>query len=219
MAKSRLSPLQLEALRALTGVEPPWTLTGGGALAGAWLGHRETRDLDLFWRDRESLGELPDRIEDRLRAAGLTVVARERTPAFVRLEVARGSQRTLVDLVADPTPWIEPAVEVTVDDLCVRVDISHELLVNKLTTLLSRSEIRDLVDVRALVAAGGDLDRALADAPRKDAGFSSVTLAWVLEQLPVRALGVGSNLGAEEVAALDAFRNALVVRLKRSSRP
>jgi hypothetical protein len=40
----------------LAGITPPWTLTGGGALAGVHLGHRETRDLDLFRRNRGELG-------------------------------------------------------------------------------------------------------------------------------------------------------------------
>jgi hypothetical protein len=39
------------------GIDPHWTLTGGGALAGVHLGHRETRDLDLFWRSRPELVE------------------------------------------------------------------------------------------------------------------------------------------------------------------
>jgi len=42
------------------------------------------------------------------------------------------------------------------------------------STLLERSEIRDLADVKALLDAGGDLDAALRDAPTKDAGFSPV---------------------------------------------
>jgi hypothetical protein len=33
-------------------------------------------------------------------------------------------------------------------------------------------ELRDLEDVRALLESGGDLERALADAPLKDGGFS-----------------------------------------------
>lgn len=42
----------------------------------------------------------------------------------------------------------------------VRVDTLREIAANKICTLLSRSEIKDLVDLRALV----DLDRAFADA-------------------------------------------------------
>lgn len=43
-----LSPLQWRILRALAVEDPPWSLTGGGALVGFHLHHRETRALDLF---------------------------------------------------------------------------------------------------------------------------------------------------------------------------
>jgi hypothetical protein len=62
-------------------------------------------------------------------------------------------------------------------------------LVKVLTGRVAHAWKRDLEDVRALLDAGGDLVRALADAPRKDPGFSPVTFAWVLEQLPIAAMG------------------------------
>src|SRR5207247_7289633 len=61
----KLTPLQRRILRVLASLQPPWTLTGGGALAGIHLGHRETRDLDLFWRNRseEHTSELQSRVD------------------------------------------------------------------------------------------------------------------------------------------------------------
>jgi hypothetical protein len=83
---------------------------------------------------------------------------------------------------------LTPAQLAFVGDEVILVDAPHEILVAKLSALLGRSELRDLEDVRALLAAGGDLTGAIADAPRKDAGFSPPMLAWVLEQFPVEAL-------------------------------
>lgn len=54
-------------------MEPAFTLTGGGALAGVHLGHRTTRDLDLFWRERAKLDDLADRVSERLLDQGLAV--------------------------------------------------------------------------------------------------------------------------------------------------
>jgi hypothetical protein len=68
------------------------------------------------------------------------------------------------------------------------VDTPCEILANKLTALLSRWAVRDLVDVRALLDAGGDLSRGLEDAARKDSGFSPPTLAWVLSTQPATGL-------------------------------
>lgn len=45
---SRLTRFQSDVLEAFFRREDRFFLTGGGALAGYRLGHRETRDLDLF---------------------------------------------------------------------------------------------------------------------------------------------------------------------------
>lgn len=177
--ESRLSPLQVRVLGLVGGLG--CTLTGGGALVGFYLGHRETRDLDLFLHDARTLGTFPREVEARLVGAGLSAERLQTAETFVRLRVSDGDEVLPVDLVADPVPVIEPPVELLPGLL---VDTRHEILVNKLTALLSRWAVRDLVDVRALLDAGGDLSRALSDAPRKDGGFSAQTLAWVLDSTP-----------------------------------
>jgi len=65
----------------------------------------------------------------------------------------------------------------------IRVDAPQEILANKLCTLLSRSEIRDLVDVRALEAAGYRIEDVWAAAQAKDRGLTPAQLAWVLSQI------------------------------------
>src|SRR5687767_3419782 len=47
----RLTPLQKAVLRAFFARERGFHLTGGAALAGYYLGHRRTDDLDLFALD------------------------------------------------------------------------------------------------------------------------------------------------------------------------
>jgi hypothetical protein len=173
----RLSPLQLEVLRRLADFGPRWTLTGGGALAAIHTRHRGTRDLDLFWPEREELGQM------------------------------------VLDLVADPGAPVERPRAVDVEGASILVDTAHEILVNKLCALLGRSEIRDLEDVRALLATGGSLERALRDAPRKDLGFSPLTLAWILREMPLARLAGAGGSGAEETARLDAFREELIIAL------
>lgn len=196
---SRLSPLQHRIIETLAGLG--WTLTGGGALAGFHLGHRETRDLDFFWRGRTSLGHLPDDVIGRLRAAGLTAERQQTAETFCRLLVGDGGDSLPVDLVADQAPQIEASQEVAPG---ISVDTPHEILVNKLTAMLSRWAVRDMVDVQALVEAGGDLERALHDAPKKDGGFSPETLAWVLDTT------VATRAVPLELAA---FKELLIKRL------
>lgn len=216
--ESRLSSFQWRILRVLAGTEPSWTLTGGGALAGIYLGHRATRDLDLFWH---SLSQLPNTypIVERLQNAGYDVVPLRTSPTFVQLRVSDGKEVTVVDLVADPVPTIETPQVVVIEDLQILVDTPHEILINKLCALLSRSEYRDLVDLEALITNGLDWKRALVEAERKDGGFSAATLAWVVHDLPLRALGRAAGAEETQIKELLVFRDRFVLELAALSRP
>ena len=91
----------------------------------------------------------------------------------------------------------------------IAVDTKHKILVNKLCALLHRSELRDLMDIAALVAAGGDLARALRDAPRKDGGFSALTLGWSLSNWRVAEAAGAAGL-EDRADELEAFRQRLL---------
>ena len=82
-----------------------------------------------------------------------------------------------------------------------------------------RKELRDLRDVRELLQTGGDLERALADAPRKNGGFSPLMVAWILRGLSVHDMAPVGELSAEETAELARFRDELVARLTRAAAP
>ncbi len=208
-----LSLVQRRALCSLASLSPAWTLTGGGALAGAWLGHRETRDLDLFFHGLSALGAATSGAVAALRATGLEVEIVRSEPTFAELRVHDDTGSVVVDLVAEPVPNVEPPRSVQIDGVAIRVDSPHEILVNKLCALLGRSELRDLVDVRALLDAGEDLRRAVEDAPKKDTGFSPLTLSWVLEHLPVARLAESAKVASDAAHALADFRSQLVSRL------
>ena len=183
MAATGLSPLQERILRELAGMQPAWTLFGAGALIGFYLGHRTTRDLDLAFRPRLELGEIPREVEARLRRVGLEVMRVQTALSFVRMRVSDVAESVELDLVADPTTPVESPAE---PQAGVFVDTSRELLAQKLCALLSRTELRDLEDIGALLDAGGDLARGLVDAARRDGGFSPPTLAWLLQAFPIQ---------------------------------
>jgi hypothetical protein len=143
-------------------------------------------------------------------------VIRELWPRLVRY---LGSTREFWTWLFDTFDAIEPPEHVVVDGATIAVDSRAEMLAGKLATLLERSEVRDLLDVKALLDAGGDLQAALRDAPKKDAGFSPLALAWVLrgfEPLPAaRALG----WSREAAESLVAFRDWLIGQLTAGSAP
>jgi len=99
------------------------------------------------------------------------------------------------------------------------VDTPHEVLVNKPCSLLGRSEVRDLSDVADLLGADGDLERALKDAPRKDVGFSALTLAWCLQSLAIESLAEVAGLDPDAARRLTTYRDELVARITQLARP
>ena len=219
MPASRLSALQQRVLRLLARGVAGWRLIGGGALAGFYLGHRTTRDLDLLWTERAELGDLPDRVLETLRHEGLDVARIQTALSFHRSRVADGGEVTNVDLVAEPMAPARAPERFVLGDSVIALEPVHDILVSKLCALLGRAEIRDLVDVRALLAAGQDLHAAVADAPARDGGFSAPMLAWILKDLNVAALSRGANLPDDESRDLAAFVPVLVAQLLEISKP
>jgi hypothetical protein len=209
----RLNALQLRVLEALADVEPRFVLSGGGALVGIHLGHRTTRDLDLFWRNREYLGNLPRAVEQRLTSMGLSVATIQTAPSFVQLKVSDGELAVVVDLISEPMDAVEAAEIHPIGQATILVDTPRSILAEKLCALLERSELRDLIDVDALMRSGVSLEVAIADAPRRDRGFSPLTLAWLLRDFDVNGLAKVAGVNDAESKRLDAFRQELIDRL------
>jgi hypothetical protein len=178
---NRLDSLQIRVLQAFFEYEKRFFLTGGAALVGFHLHHRTTRDLDLFTSE--------DRIEQG--AAALAAVARDIGATleslvvyvdFRRFLLQQGSSSVVVELVRDRAPQLIEAKPIVGT---IRIDPPEEIMANKLCTLLSRAEIRDLIDVRALEAAGYSVEGHIEKASRKDAGLTPGQLAWVLSQMEI----------------------------------
>lgn len=209
-----LSNLQAELLQAFFARERRFVLTGGGALVGFHLRHRTSNDLDLFAKPPIGLDEGYLALQDAAKALGGTIEVLRTFPEFRRVLVRRGSETVLVDLVIDRTPEVDHVVEAAHG---VRLHSLREIAANKVCALLGRGEVRDLIDLRAILATGVDLKQALADAERKDGGVSAATLAWLLD-----GLRIGHDappLHGVDAAALEAFRVELVRRLRQLSLP
>ena len=101
---------------------------------------------------------------------------------FRRYLLRRGSSSVVLELVRDRAPQL---VEAKPCVGAIQIDPPEEIIANKLCTLLSRAEIRDLVDVRALEAAGYRVEDHIEPATRKDGGLTPGQLAWVLSQIVI----------------------------------
>jgi len=202
----------LDFLRACQ-ARVPCHLGGGAALAGIYLGHRKTGDVDLFVHDSEDMrslvGLLPgaasdsDTVVTMLRDVGHLVRAQLETQdgKTVELDVIH---EPVADIAAPPPP-IEGIV----------IESLADLRASKLTCILSRSEPRDLVDLYFLDKAGFPPERDLGIAARKDSGIDPGVLAWLLAQFPTHPLPeMLAPLASEE---LEKFREELALRLRRST--
>jgi hypothetical protein len=206
---NRLTALQRDLLAAFFAREQRFVLTGGGALAGFYLGHRDTDDLDLFGAPGLDLDDAARALAAAAQAEGATLSTLRTFPDFRRMIARRGGEQCVVDLVIDRAPNVDPA-KATFG--AVRVDTLREIAANKICTLLSRSEIKDLIDMEALVNAGVGLDQAFSDARKKDGGADAATLAWVLDQV---SIGADARLpGSADPVRLTAFRDRFTEKLR-----
>jgi predicted nucleotidyltransferase component of viral defense system len=210
---SKLDNLQNDFLRAFFARENHFFLSGGAALVGFYFGHRVTHDLDLFTLENE--------IENGFRLVNAVVAELnasfepiQTAPDFRRLLIKRGTEAIVVDLVREYVFQVSPEKPVING---IRVDSPEEILANKLCALLSRSEIRGLVDVRELEKAGFSLENALKAAEKKDSGLTPAQLAWVLNQIKLGDdLTLPGNISASE---LRNYLSNLIDRLRRLALP
>jgi predicted nucleotidyltransferase component of viral defense system len=211
--KSTLNNLQNDFLREFFARENHFFLTGGAALVGFYFGHRKTDDLDLFTLENEIENGFAI-VKEVAKSLDATVESIQTSPDFRRLLVKRETEAVVVDLVREYVFQIEPEKR---EINGIRVDSPEEILANKLCTLLSRSEIRDLIDVRELENAGFNLENALKVAAKKDTGLSPAQLAWVLNQIK---FGDDAQLPIDiSVIELRDYLDDLINRLRKFAYP
>jgi hypothetical protein len=210
----RLTPLQRDLLETFFALERRFFLTGGAALAGFYLQHRPTLDLDLFTLDPIAFDDGRRVLEAAAARLGAAVAVRQHGPGFERFVVSTQAESVVVDLVLERVPQAFGPKRVVG---LISIDPIEEILANKLTTLLSRAEERDLVDVWFLERHGLKVEDAIPAALEKDGGCTPAALAWVLSEV---AIPDGAELpGGVSPADLRAFVSSLVVRLRRLAFP
>jgi hypothetical protein len=211
---SKLTPLQRDVLAAFFAREQGFFLTGGAALAGYHLGHRETLDLDLFTTDPEAFERSRHVFADLASALGAHLSVRQDAPGFRRVVLMRGGEGLVIDLVMEHVHQAVPE-KPAVDG--VKIDPPFEILANKLCAVVGRAEERDLVDLWALERHGLRVEDALPAALEKDGGCTPANLAWLLSQVQI---GQDAKLPADvSVEELRGFLVNLIERLRRYAHP
>lgn len=136
----------LEAFFGESDVSEPFYLTGGTALAGFYLNHRYSDDLDFFTRSQAAVREVDARIARAAAAVGLVVDRAERRPGFSQFflsgDLVPAHPLVKVDVATDPEPY--PAAPQRFDR--VLVDALLCIAVNKVA-IVTRDDAKDYVDL------------------------------------------------------------------------
>jgi hypothetical protein len=191
----------------------PCHLGGGAALAGAWLGHRLSRDLDLFVHDKLAHRDLVSALPEIASTAGGSSTVLRDAGGHVRGHLKFAHESFELDLVHEALADLDEAETIE----SVLVESPRDLRASKLTCILSRSEPRDLVDLLFLERAGHPPENDLDSALRKDGGIDPGVLAWLLRNFPVEPLP--AMLLPLDPVQLAKYRDDLAQRFKELSRP
>jgi hypothetical protein len=209
------TPLKRDFLREWFAQDQRFFLTGGSALGLFYLDHRRSYDLDLFTTETVEGKEVQNlilRVSEKI-AAQCTGV--RSAPDFHRFKLTRGEDREIIDVVVDRGPQVD-SLKVCVDG--IRVDSLREILANKLTTLVSRSELKDLVDLYFLEKSGCDLLAAIPDAMAKDGGWEPAVVAMLLDEISLE-VPPAWLICPVSAAELDSFVRRLRLGLAERSLP
>ncbi len=181
------TPLKRDILRAWFDRESRYFLTGGSALGLFYLHHRRSYDLDLFTSNEVTSKEVKNLVLQVAEKINARCEALRSAPDFHRFLMTRNDEREIIDVVTDRAPQLDTEKNL-IDG--IRVDTQREILANKLTTLLSRSEVKDIIDLYFLEQAGHDILSAIPDAYEKDGGWGwePAIVAMLLEGLSLDTL-------------------------------
>ena len=128
-------------------------LTGGTALAGFYLHHRYSDDLDFFTRSENAVAEVDSRIMRAVTSAGLVVERAERRPGFSQFflsgDPTADHRLVKIDVASDPEPYV--AAPQRFDR--VLVDALLSIAVNKVT-IVTRDDAKDYVDLYLILQGG-----------------------------------------------------------------
>ncbi|MGW6503739.1 nucleotidyl transferase AbiEii/AbiGii toxin family protein [Nonomuraea angiospora] len=158
-----------------------FALAGGYAVQAYGVLQRPSEDIDLFTSSlRDDFAEGVRKVREAYIVQGLTVKVDLDSPQFVRLGVSdpaigRTSKVELAtDLRSHPPVTMEIGPVVHLDDVAG----------GKVEALFTRAEVRDFIDVDALITSNRFTRNQLLDlAASRDLGFDRATFAQMLSAL------------------------------------
>ncbi len=176
-----LLPYQTEILKLFFGTSfsKQFFLTGGTALAAFYLGHRDSKDLDFFSLEQYDSLQMEAVLRDlgeRLHCKIMTKVT-SRTYNEIYLENQEKGWVQRIDIVQEQPRRFGDVVDID----GVRVDSLENIGSNKVLTIFGRLEIKDYIDLYAIVTKTNHMfDELFALAKQKDLGLNEFHFANIV---------------------------------------
>lgn len=183
MPRGELTPGQRLLLRRLREslLGSQFYLTGGTALSSFFLHHRLSLDLDLFSRepfDAKKVVRFVNEVAD-----GPVVAARAQDRYVFTVPI--GEERVRVEFVHYDYDCVSPPLD---DPEGVPVDSERDILANKLSAIVERTESKDFVDLYFLLHRPGmSLAQGMEDCQKK---FGWPGLQYLLQTAFMRVPGL-----------------------------
>ena len=205
-----LTKLKKDFLKEFFSIEKRFFLTGGSALGIFYLDHRLSYDLDFFtcekninWKEIEgTIGLISNKIDasfEHIKSA----------PTFHRFQLVRNNEIELIDFVIE---YVEQIDSVKNNISGMIIDTKNEISVNKICTLLSRSETKDIIDLYFLHNEGFDIVKNIENAQKKDAGLEPAILSFLLSSITIKDI---PNYMLKEISVneINSFISDLQIKL------
>ncbi len=177
-----LTPLKRDFLKSFFAKENRFFLTGGSALGLFYLEHRFSYDLDLFTKEKPEWPEIDGLFRLCADEIGATGDILRDSPTFRRYRLQREGSSEIVDFVLAVEQQIDHE-KMQIEN--IKVDTLHEIFVNKITTLVSRCELKDLVDLYFLEQRGMRIEDHFEEARQKDGGLDPALVSCMLKSIQV----------------------------------
>lgn len=188
--EKNLYPLQNGILMAIENLSLPFYLTGGTALSRVYLKHRYSDDLDLFLNADPRFNEYTVKALDSIsKLEGISIQRKGViiSTDYVDISVLDDIGTLLkIDFVNDiPTHF----GEFSNSSFYPRIDSLENILTNKISAIIGRTEIKDVVDIWAICKESSfDWRTILNKAYQKEACIDVDFICGILENATSQSL-------------------------------
>jgi predicted nucleotidyltransferase component of viral defense system len=194
----------------------PFFLTGGTALAAFYLGHRDSKDFDLFSLEAFDLKQMDILIRKIAKTVNAEISAKVKTDDYheIYFENKNAGWIQRIDIVHEqPIRFGDPII---IDG--IRVDSIENIGSNKILTLFGRLEPKDYIDFYFIVTKLGlDFDFLYSLAKQKDLGLEEFYFANSISAIDQIKIWPTTKIPLDHQALLKFYRDLarnLLLRVK-----